>query len=144
MAKIVAAPKTLNIQLVTAGAKKSVKTAPTGLHRFDFDVMRQAHGGHLQHLESISLSCLHGEHELTQSQLLVMQSAIIHLAVLAITRTVCIICDNCHMIILCWPCLHVTIYNTCRSTGCFTVYFLLGAMCWLSCKSAAKEVHLQI
>ena len=78
--------------------------AATDLHRFDFDVMQQAHGGHLQHLESISLSCLHWEHELTQSQLLVMQSAIIHLA---ITRTVCIICENCHMIILCWPCLHV-------------------------------------
>ena len=33
---------------------------------------------------------------------------------------------------------------TCRSTGCFTSCFLIGAMRWLSCKSAAKEVHLQI
>ena len=50
--------------------------------------------------ESISLSCVHWElHKLTQSQLLVMQSAIIHLA---ITRTVCTICENCHRIILCW------------------------------------------
>ena len=38
--------------------------------------------GHLKHLESISLSCLHWEQDkLTQSQLLVMQSAIIHLAI---------------------------------------------------------------
>ena len=84
MTETMAPPKTLDIQLATAGAKKSVKTAPTGLHHFDFDGMRQAHGGHLKQLESISLSCLHGEHELTQSQLLVMQSAIFHLA---ITRT---------------------------------------------------------
>ena len=37
-----------------------------------------------------------------------MQSAIIRLA---ITRTACTICENCHMIILCWPYLHATIYN---------------------------------
>ena len=72
------------------------------------------------------------------TQLLVMQSAIIHLA---ITRPVCIIRENCHMIILCWPYLHATIeLYTCRSTGCFTFCFLIGAMRWLSCKSAAKEV----
>ena len=108
MTEIMVSPKTLDIQLATAGAKKSVKTAPTGLHHFDFDGMRQAHGGHLKHLESSSLSCLHGEHKLTQSPLLVMQSAIIHLA---ITKTVCIVCENCHMIIvLCWPYLHVQLY----------------------------------
>ena len=84
--QIVAPPKTLNIQLAKAGAKKaagrwnaipptSVKTAPTGLHGFDFDGMRQANGGHLKHLESISCSCLHGERDkLTQTQLLAMQS----------------------------------------------------------------------
>ena len=33
---------------------------------------------------------------------------------LAITRTVCIICENCHMIISCWPYLHATIYNFTR------------------------------
>ena len=54
MTEIVATPTTLDIQLATAGAKNSVsrwnaipstsvKTAPTGLHRFDFDGMRQAH-----------------------------------------------------------------------------------------------------
>ena len=57
----------------------------------------------------------------------------------------CTICENCHMIILCWPYLHVTIeLYTCRSTGCFTFCFLIGEMRWLSCKSTAKEVHLQI
>ena len=67
MTGIEAAQKTLDIQLVTAGAKKvasrwivipptSVKMAATDLHRFDFDGMRKAaHGGHLKHLESISL-----------------------------------------------------------------------------------------
>ena len=81
-----------------------VKTAAIDLHRFDFDVMRQAHGGHLKHLESISLSCLHGEQDnLTQTQLLVMQSATIHMA----TRTVCIMCENCHVIIFLQD-IHVT------------------------------------
>ena len=109
MTEIVATPTTLDIQLATAGAKNSVsrwnaipstsvKTAPTGLHRFDFDGMRQAHGGHLKHLESTSFSCLHGEQDnLTRTQLLVMQSATIHMA----TRTVCIMCENCHVIIFC-------------------------------------------
>ena len=49
--------------------------ATTDFHRFDFDGMRQANGGHLKHLESISCSCLHGERDkLTQTQLLAMQS----------------------------------------------------------------------
>ena len=49
--------------------------ATTDFHRFDFDGMRQAHGGHLKHLESISFSRLHGERDkLTQTQLLAMQS----------------------------------------------------------------------
>ena len=106
MTEIVAASKTLDIQLVTAGEKdcesmeshpaKFVKMAATDLHRFDFDGLRQAHGGRLKRLENISLSCLHWEQDkLTQSQLLVMQSAIIHLAT---NRNVCIMCDNCHMI----------------------------------------------
>ena len=109
--------------IVTAGEKKtasrrdaipptSVETAATDLHRFDFDGMRHKHGGHLKHLESISLSCLHWEQDkLTRSQLLVMRSAIIHLA---ITRPACTICENCHMITLCWPYLHATIYNRTR------------------------------
>ena len=119
------------------------KMVATDWYRFDFDGLRYKHGGHLKHLECISLSCLHWEQDnLTQSQLLVMQSAIIRLA---ITRTACTICENCHMIILCWPYLHVTIeLYTCRSTGCFTFCFLIGEMRWLSCKSTAKEVHLQI
>ena len=41
----------------------------------------------------------------------VMQSATIHLA---ITRTACTMCENCHMIISCWPYLHATIYNFTR------------------------------
>ena len=41
----------------------------------------------------------------------VRQSATIHLA---ITRTACTMCENCHMIILCWPYLHATIYNCTR------------------------------
>ena len=154
MTEIMVSPKTLDLQLVTGGKKKtasrrnaipptSVKTAATGLHRIELDRLRHKHGGHLKHLESISLSCLHWEQDkLTQSQLLVMQSAIVHLA---ITRTACTICENCHMIILCWPYLHVTIeLYTCRSTGCFTFCFLIGEMRWLSCKWTAKEVHLQI
>ena len=71
-------------------------------------------------------------------------TALIHLAI-AITSAVCIMCENCHMIILCWPYLHVTIQlYTCKPTECFTFCFLIGAMCWLSCKPAVKEVHLQI
>ena len=64
----------------------------------------------------------------------VMQSATIHLA---ITRTVCIICE---MIIFCQTsCNYVTIqFYARRSNGCFTFCFLLGAMRWLSCKSTAK------
>ena len=70
----------------------------------------------------------------------VKQSATIHLA---ITRTVCIICE---MIIFCQTsCNYVTIqFYARRSNGCFTFCFLLGAMRWLSCKSTAKEVHLRI
>ena len=71
MTGIVVSPKALDIQLVTAGAKevasrrnaiplKFVKHAATDWYRFDFDGMRHKHGGHLKHLESISLSCLHG------------------------------------------------------------------------------------
>ena len=74
MTGIVAAPKTLDIQLVTAGAKKvasrwtvilptSVKMAATDLHRFDFHGMRHKHGGHLKRLESVSLSCVHWEQD---------------------------------------------------------------------------------
>ena len=148
MTEIMVSPKALDIQLVTAGKKKtasrrnaipptSVKTAAKGLHRIELDRLRYKHGGGLKHLESIWLSCLHWEQD-KLTQLLVMQSAIIHLA---ITRPVCIIRENCHMIILCWPYLHATIeLYTCRSTGCFTFCFLIGAMRWLSCKSAAKEV----
>ena len=148
--EIVAAPKTLDIQSGTVGEEKTVsqwnaippkfvKNAATDWHRFDFDGLRHKHGGYLKHLESISLSCLHWEQDkLTRSQLLVRQSAIIHLA---ITRTVCIICENCHMIILCWPYSHATIHNCTRVDP---PGFLIGAMRWLSCKSAAKEVHLQI
>ena len=55
MTETMVSPKTLDIQLATAGAKNSasrwnaipptpVRTAPTGLHHFDFDGMRQAHG----------------------------------------------------------------------------------------------------
>ena len=40
-----------------------------------------------------------------------MQSAIIRLA---ITRTVCTICENCPVITLCWPYLYATIYNCTR------------------------------
>jgi len=71
MTEIMVSPKTLDIQLVTAGEEKTasqwntippkfVKKAATELHRFDFDGMRHKHGGHLKHLERISLSCLHG------------------------------------------------------------------------------------
>ena len=41
----------------------------------------------------------------------VRQSATIRLA---ITRTACTICENCRIIILCWPYLHATIYNCTR------------------------------
>ena len=81
------------------------KMVATDWYRFDFDGLRHKHGGHLKRLESIVLSCLQWEqHKLTQSQLLVMQSAIIRLA---ITRTVCTMCENCHIDHL-LPGIHVT------------------------------------
>ena len=85
MTEIMVSPKTLDIQLVTAGAKEVgsrrnaipptfVKNAATDWYRFDFDGLRHKHGGQLKRLESISLSCLQWEqHKLTQSQLLVTQ-----------------------------------------------------------------------
>ena len=48
-----------------------------------------------------------------------------------------------HLVLAILTCNHTQLY-TCRSTGCFTSCFLIGAMRWLSCRSAAKEVHLQI
>ena len=55
MTEIMVSPKTLDIQLVTAGEKnasrwnailpKFVKKAATDLHRFDFDGLRHKHGG---------------------------------------------------------------------------------------------------
>ena len=64
MTEIMVSPKALDIQLVTAGEKKtasrrnaipptSVKTAAKGLHRIELDRLRYKHGGGLKHLESI-------------------------------------------------------------------------------------------
>ena len=151
-------PKTLDLRLVTAGAKevasrrnamppKFVKNAATDFHRFDFDGMRHKHGGYLKRLASISLSRLHWEQDkLTQSQLLVMQSAIIHLTIFNHHQS-CLHnmrkLPHDHLVLAILACNYIQLY-TCRSSGCFTSCFLIGAMRWLSCKSTAKEVHLRI
>ena len=44
-----------------------------------------------------------------------------------------------HLVLAILTCNYVQLY-TCRSTGCFTSCFLIGAMRWLSCKSAAKSI----
>ena len=64
MTEIMVSPKALDIQLVTAGEKRtasrrnaipptSVKTAAKGLHRIELDRLRYKHGGGLKHPESI-------------------------------------------------------------------------------------------
>ena len=44
-----------------------------------------------------------------------------------------------HLVLAILTCNYIQLYTR-RSTGCFTFCFLLGAMRWLSCKSAAKSI----
>ena len=44
----------------TPSCQSLSKMVATDFHHFDFDGKRHKHGGHLKHLASISLSCLHG------------------------------------------------------------------------------------
>ena len=44
-----------------------------------------------------------------------------------------------HLVLAILTCNYIQSY-TCRSTGCFTSCFLIGAMRWLSCKSAANSI----
>ena len=123
---------------------KFVKNAATDWHRFDFDGLRHKHGGYLKRLESISFSCLHWEQdkidpESTAGQAICDNSLGHHQNCLHNMRKL----PYDHLVLAILACNHTQLY-TCRSTGCFTSCFLIGAMRWLSCKSAAKEVHLQI
>ena len=149
MTGIVAAQKTLDIQLVTAGAKKVaspwtvIPPTQNGCYRlvslWFWWYAKSAWWTFETSWKCFTFMCALGAgqidadstagHAICDNSLGHHQNCLYNMRKLPY--------DD-HLVLAILTCMQL---YTCRSTGCFTFCFLIGAMRWLSCKSAAKEVY---